>query len=132
LLAKLYFYSIQGTVSNWLRSDVTNRKQKTEINSLNAAQFSLNWGTVKHGVLQGSILGPLLFIIYINGLSPRNDTISEPIIFADDTNVIISSKNCDDFCMSTNTFLVYMNKWFMGNKVALNLGRNKYNKIYNK
>jgi hypothetical protein len=57
LLAKLQCYGIQGTVSNWFRSCLTDRRQGTEIESLNEIQnFFSNWGTVGQGFLQGLIL----------------------------------------------------------------------------
>jgi hypothetical protein len=59
LLVRLHYYGIQGAVGNWFRSYLTGRKQKTEIQSFE--KFSSKWGTVKHGVPQGSILGSLLF-----------------------------------------------------------------------
>jgi hypothetical protein len=63
----------------------------------------------------------LLFIININDLPPTINTLTEPIIFADDTSVIISNKNFDDFCATSNIVLSHMSKWFTANKLALNL-----------
>jgi hypothetical protein len=103
LLAKLHYYGIQGTVANWFRSHLTNRKQKTEIKSFE--KFFSKWGTVIHGVPQASILGPLIFIIYINDLSTTINTLPEPILFTDDTSLIIYSKNIDDFSTVSNTVL---------------------------
>jgi hypothetical protein len=111
LLAKLHYCGIQGTVANWFRSYLTNRKQKTEIKSFE--KLSSKWGTVIHGVLQGSILGPLLFLIYINGPPPTINTLSEPILFADDISVMISSKKCDDFSTISNTVLSHMSTWYL-------------------
>jgi hypothetical protein len=100
LFSKLHYFGIQGAKANWFRSYLTQRKQKIEIKSPYATQSTYSiWGTIKHGFPQGSILGPLLFITYINDLPKTINTLAIPIIFADDTSVIISSKNLDNFCI---------------------------------
>jgi hypothetical protein len=105
LLAKLHFYSIRGVTADWFKSYLTNRRQKVEIKSRNATQnvFS-DWGTLK----QGSILGPLLFILYTNDLHRKINSISKPILFADDTSVIIYNRNLGDFCTVANLVLTRM------------------------
>jgi hypothetical protein len=124
LLSKLHYFGIQGATANWFRSYLTKRKQKTEIILPYATQSPYSsWGTIKHGVPQGSILGPLLFITYINDLPPTINTLAIPIIFADDTSIIISSKNLGDFCMLSSRVLSLMSKWFAANKLALNLDK---------
>jgi hypothetical protein len=105
LLTKLHFYGIQGIAAKWFRSYLTDRKQKVKIShQITLRIFSQTGGTIKHGVPQGSILRPLFFIIYINDLPPTINTLSEPI-FADDTSVIISTKNFYDFCTMSNIIL---------------------------
>jgi hypothetical protein len=65
----------------------------------------------------------LLFITYINDLPPTINTLAAPIIFADDTSFIISSKNLEDFCMFSNRVVTFMGKRFAPNKLTLNLDK---------
>ena len=69
LLAKLHFYRIRGEYGDCFRSYFTNRRQKVDVILPNTAQNIFpDWGTAKHGVPKGSILGPLFYTLYINDL----------------------------------------------------------------
>jgi hypothetical protein len=76
---------------------------------------------MKHRVPQGSILGPLLFIMYKHDLHLRINSISEPTVFADDISCIIPSRNFENFCSMSNLVLSQMIKWFVANKSVLHI-----------
>ena len=82
LLKKMDFYGIRGIINNWLRSYLLNRTQTTDINGFNTTK-DVNLFRVP----QGSVLGPLLFLLYINGIMKASTKLNF-FLFADDTNLL--------------------------------------------
>ena len=90
LLSKLNHYSIRGVAFNWFKSYFSDRTQYATIkNEISEIQ------TIKYGLPEGSILGPLLFLIYINNLSQSIKN-SKTHHFADDTNLLYASSSLKD------------------------------------
>ena len=89
LLAKLEYYGIGAPIISWIDSFLTGRKQRVVVNG-----YSSGWAEVTSGIPQGSVLGPLLFVIYINDL-PSN-IISDIYLFADDTKLYSKIDSLED------------------------------------
>jgi hypothetical protein len=86
----------------------------------------LDWGKVKQGVPQGSILGPLFFLLYMNDLLGIINYISKPTIFADDTNISFTHSNNIDFKSEINIVIQKISKWFKTNSLTLNFNKTHY------
>ncbi|PJE78143.1 hypothetical protein CI610_02928 [invertebrate metagenome] len=104
LLTKLKSYGISGNLLSWIENYLSNRQQKVYINST-----SSDVGMIMAGVPQGSILGPLLFLIYINDIADELESTAR--LFADDTSLIKSSSSCREIELVLNRDLEKLNQW---------------------
>ena len=120
LLAKLPYFGIQGSYINWFKSYLSNRQQYVTYNDKKA-----NIRTISCGVPQGSILGPLLFLLYVNDLQHASKII-KAIMFADDTNFFYSDNNIKNMFKIVNQELKRVQIWFNANKLSLNVSKTKY------
>ena len=119
LLRKLQHYGVRGLANDWFKSYLAKRRQNVSINGIMSELTHTN-----HGVPQGSVLGPLLFLIYINDLHTciRHSTVRH---FADDTNllypIIKKEQNRNrNTVRNLNTDLKSLNRWLLANKISLN------------
>ena len=103
------------------KSYLENRKQCVGLNDLSFTEFC----NVICGVPQGSILGPLLFLVYVNDLYKASSEISS-VMFADDSNFFLSDKNIDSLFTKMNIELDKISTWFKANKLSLNVSKTKF------
>ena len=115
LLSKLEHYGIRRLANEWFKSYLSNRKQYVSING-----YDTNLADVKFGVPQGSVLGPLLFLIYINDLN-QSLKFCKVYHFADDTNLIHFSKTVYRLNKYVNIDLKNLTYWLNANRISLNV-----------
>jgi exonuclease III len=120
LLKKLEHYGIRGTALDWLKSYLNDREQFVTLNGKDSSKKPL-----KFGVPQGSILGPLLFIIYINDL-PQISKYAKFIMYADDANIIITGKSVDEINEKFGQLSTSLLSWVDTNGLKLNLKKTNF------
>ena len=125
LLNKLRKYGIRGPALSLLQSYLSNRRQYVKLCSRKS-----NLLTIDIGIPQGSILGPLLFLIYINDLPNASNFFVK--LFADDTFLSLSDSNLKNLKVCTNAELKKIYTWLGANKLTLNIAKSKFMIITNK
>ena len=118
LLSKLSKYGIRGSELLWFKSYLSNRKQFVTIDNFNSLLTD-----VLLGVPQGSILGPLLFLIYINDLPLAPKLFA--LLFADDTTLLASASSVDSLCTFVNLEFKKICDFFRSNKLMLHPNKTK-------
>ena len=119
LLSKLAHYGVRGKANDWFRSYLMGRIQYTEVNGVMSYPR-----TVNYGVPQGSVTGPLLFLIVINDLHSALET--DTVLFADDTTFQMSNKNIVDLYSAMSMNLNRAVHWFQANYLTLHPAKTKY------
>ena len=120
LMQKLYHIGIRGVPHKWIENYLSNRKQYVTINSTDS-----NMLNVVCGVPQGSILGPLLFLIYINDIQCSSNVLSF-IQFADDTSIFFTHKDIPLINTTFNKELQNVYQWLKCNKLIINMSKTNY------
>ena len=120
LIKKLEHYGVRGVVLEWFKSYLSNRKQFVYINGHSSELLNISCG-----VPQGSVLGPLLFLIYINDL-PNISKLFYFYLFADDTHIYHEAESLDKLEYEINKGLKSLHSWLILNRLSLNIKKTNF------
>ena len=120
LLYKLEHYGFRGNVLNWFKDYLHNRKQYVYYNSCKS-----KYKNISCGVPQGSILGPLLFLLYVNDII-NTTKVLKFVLFADDTTITYSHTDIISKFELINNELQDVCNWFKANKLSVNASKTNY------
>ena len=121
LIKKLDPNGVKGRNLLWFKNYLNNRRQFIKHNNLNSS-----FADISCGVFQGSILVPLLFLLYVNHY-PNASSVLDPIMYADDTKLFYSNNDIETLFSTVNMELEKISEWFKANKLSLNIKKNNYN-----
>ena len=121
LLSKLKLYGLDSNSHAFMSSYINNRYQCTKVNKYTSSKLKLTYGTA-----QGSILGPLLFILYVNDLFKEIEKQKTVFMYADDTLLLNTGKTIEEVMESSQKALDIVTKWCDSNKMSINISKTKF------
>lgn len=119
MMKKLKGFGIKGTVLNWFKSYAVNRTQRVKFNGILSRPISVDMG-----VLQGSVLGPILFLLYINDIEVINDNCAVRL-FADDALICTTGFSSQEISDNLNEQRIKVEKWLKINRLVVNINKTK-------
>jgi hypothetical protein len=119
LLKKLEKMGVRGISLNWFKNYLAGRSQYVDINGIKSEALN-----IEISVIQGSILGPILFLCYINDFYTASTLFS--VLFADDTTALSKGKKLNELTAYVNGELNKIANWFRANKMAVNTSKTKF------
>ena len=120
LLDKLNYYGFRGILNQWFSSYLSNRTQTTEIGSHISSKLNMNCG-----VPQGSVLGPLLFLLYINDIQYCLSKL-QFFLFADDNDALYAHKDLKTLELTVNAELHNLYNWLTSNALSMSIKKSSY------
>lgn len=120
LLGKLEHYGIRGIANDWFKSYLTDHQQVVVVNNTTSRKCNITCG-----MPQGSVLGPLLFLLYINDFHCSSE-LFDFYLFPDDANLFYESKSLQILQKRINSELINVHTWLSANKLSLNIEKSNF------
>ena len=117
-------YGVSGKFYNLIKSYLDGKYKKIVLSHNKGTEFT--WEKIIQWISQGSILGPIIFLLYIKDLPNLTSTGTKILLYVDDTSIIVTSQNLEKFETKIDNIFGDINNWFKANKLILNYNRTNY------